>query len=78
MRTVLGWLTRPVPLARLAAFRALVYAFVIWDVLFNFDDVIDFSLTTDGLTWIFAGGAKLSQGRGECGRRRLRPCDIRA
>ena len=43
MRAVLGWLTRPVPLARVAAFRALVYAFIIWDVLFNFDDVIQHS-----------------------------------
>ncbi|QDB78385.1 hypothetical protein FE251_02585 [Georgenia wutianyii] len=43
MRAVAGWLTRPVPLARVAAFRALVYAFVIWDVLFTFDDVIPHS-----------------------------------
>jgi hypothetical protein len=43
VRAVVGWLTRPVPLARVAAFRALVYAFVIWDVLFNFDDVIQHS-----------------------------------
>lgn len=43
MRAVLDWLTRPVPLARVAAFRALVYAFVVWDVLFNFNDVIEHS-----------------------------------
>ena len=43
MRAVLGWLTRPVPLARVAAFRSLVYAFVVWDVLFNFNDVIEHS-----------------------------------
>ncbi|MEE6287110.1 hypothetical protein V2J52_05520 [Georgenia sp. MJ173] len=37
------WLTRPVPLARVAAFRALIYAFVIWDVLYNFNDVVQHS-----------------------------------
>ena len=43
MQRLVDWMTRPVPLARVAAFRALVYAFVIWDVLYAFNDVIPHS-----------------------------------
>ena len=44
MRAALDWLTRPVPLARVAAFRALVYGFIIWDVLYAFNDVVPHSV----------------------------------
>jgi hypothetical protein len=39
-RAVLGWWTRPAPLARVAVLRAAVYLFLVYDVLFLTNDVI--------------------------------------
>lgn len=43
MARALAWVVQPVPLARVAAFRAVIYAFIIWDVLYSFNDVIPHS-----------------------------------
>ncbi|ACQ79080.1 conserved hypothetical protein [Beutenbergia cavernae DSM 12333] len=44
---VTGWWFTPLPLARVAVFRVLVYAFVVFDVLFVANDVIPHGYTPD-------------------------------
>lgn len=46
-RAAVGWWVRPVPLARVAVLRAVVYGFVVLDVLFVADDVVPHSHVPD-------------------------------
>ncbi len=40
LRSVAGWWTTPVPLARTAVFRAIVYLFLLYDIFFLVNDVV--------------------------------------
>lgn len=46
-RAVVAWWVRPVPLARVAVLRAVLYLFVVWDVLYLTNDVLGHAYAPD-------------------------------
>lgn len=47
LRAVAGWWVRPVPLARVAVLRTVLYLFVVWDVLYLTNDVMGHAYAPD-------------------------------
>ncbi len=46
-RAVVAWWVRPVPLARIAVLRTVLYLFVVWDVLYLTNDVLGHAYAPD-------------------------------
>ena len=63
MKRIVAWWTTPVPLARVALFRTVVYLFLLYDIFVLVNDVVPHGYAAHLYRPLFIGGCSPSRSR---------------